>query len=253
MDEKHYDRSFFEVRRRGVQVSAEVISGWVYELLAPKSVIDVGCGTGGWLSAFRRYGVANVLGLDGAWVPLDRLEIPAEQFRAVDLRQPLAVNSRFDLAISLEVAEHLSGDHAKQFVRSLTGLSPVVLFSAAIPQQGGTGHLNEQWPAYWIALFREQEYECVDCLRGHFWQDDRVAWWYAQNAFFFVAKDAAAPLARLEAERLRSSFNGCAVVHPFLFEGKTRETSNRDDYQLRTMLKVLPRELVRAVRGRLGL
>ena len=64
-----------------------------------------------------------------------------------DLAQPLQIDRRFDLALSLEVAEHLPPECGSEFVQTLTDLSSVILFSAAIPFQGGTDHLNEQWPS----------------------------------------------------------------------------------------------------------
>lgn len=251
MTDTPYNRKFFEARQIGAHVSADRISEWVCGLLSPKSVLDVGCGTGGWLAAFQRLGVSDVLGMDGDWVPRDRLEVPADKFRPVDLRQPLEPGRHFDLAICLEVAEHLPEVDARQLVHGLTLASPIVLFSAAVPHQGGTGHLNEQWPGYWIALFRERGYVCVDCVRGRFWNDDRVAWWYAENAFFFVAEAAADSIARLQAEARRFPLANCAVVHPALFEAKLRELSNPMSYSLRGVFQVLPALLGRAFASRL--
>ncbi len=250
MTKPKYKREFFETRQSTAHLSAESVARWVYELLAPKSVLDVGCGTGGWLAAFRRLGVADVLGVDGDWVPRDRLEISAEEFRAVDLCLPLSVGRQFDLAICMEVVEHLPSAVSEQIVESLTSVSPVILFSAAIPHQGGTGHVNEQWQSYWIRLFEEKGYECVDCLRGKFWNDEKVAWWYAENAFFFVAVTAEAQLARLRAEAQKFPMAKCDVVHPALFEARIRELSSPDSYSLSGMLKEIPYRFLRAVRRR---
>ena len=114
------------------------------------------------------------------------LEIPTDRFLALNLSQPLPIKQQFDLVVSLEVAEHLPCECAKVFVESLVKLGPVILFSAAVPFQGGTNHVNEQWPEYWAKLFQEQGYVAIDCIRNKIWQNDRVKWYYAQNILVFA-------------------------------------------------------------------
>jgi SAM-dependent methyltransferase len=209
-----YSRTFFRDVSGGARRSAQEIVPLILDLVHPGSVIDVGCASGTWLAIFRAHGVADILGVDGDYVERDRLEIPPGTFRSHDLTQPLTLDRRFDLVVSLEVAEHLPRRCAGQFVDSLTRLGPAVLFSAAIPYQGGTHHVNEQWQDYWAARFRERGYVAVDCLRPQIWTNERVEYWYAQNALLYVeaAYLAAHPTLRAAAER----FAGLplAVVHP---------------------------------------
>src|SRR5205809_4162841 len=150
---KYTDAFFSEARRERTRLSAETVVPWLLHTIQPQSVVDVGCGTGTWLSVFHQLGVADILGIDGSWVETAQLEIPSRLFCPADLNRGFPVTRRFDLAISLEVAEHIPPHAAEAFIRGLVGLSPVIFFSAAIPQQGGTGHLNEQWPSYWQDLF----------------------------------------------------------------------------------------------------
>jgi hypothetical protein len=96
------------------------------------------------------------------------LEIPKNRFMAVDLERPFQLKRKFDLVVSLEVAEHLPAHCAEDFVSTLTGLGSVVLFSAAAPHQGGEHHVNEQSPDYWAELFQRRKYVPVDCLRKKF-------------------------------------------------------------------------------------
>src|SRR5262249_50066622 len=151
-----------------------------------RSIVDVGCGLGTWLAAFRELGVTDVVGIDGEYVDRDLLEIPQEQFREVDLSAPFSLDRTFDLAISLEVAEHLPPEAAEAFVESVARLAPVVLFSAAIPFQSGNHHLNEQWPDYWTTLFRRHNYVPIDCIRGKIWDNYEVEPWYVQNSLIFA-------------------------------------------------------------------
>lgn len=185
----HYTESFYKQQRDRSRRSAKEVVPLVLDLIHPRSVIDVGCGVGTWLSVFKEYGVEEVLGVDGHWVNTRMLEIAPERFCFWDLTQPLRLKRTFDLVISLEVAEHLPSACAETFIHSLTSLGPVILFSAAIPYQGGTHHVNEQWPEYWAQYFHERGYQGVDCFRQRFWQNSQVEWFYAQNLFLFASTD----------------------------------------------------------------
>jgi hypothetical protein len=100
--------------------------------------------------------------------------------------KPFSLSERFDLAISLEVAEHLPRRSASGFVRSLCQLAPIVLFSAAVPGQGGEHHVNEQWPEYWRQAFANHHFVMFDPFRPLLWHDERVAFYYRQNLFLFI-------------------------------------------------------------------
>src|SRR5690606_34222821 len=103
-----------------------------------------------------------------------------------DLTKKLELNKKYDMAISLEVAEHLPESAADTFVESLTSHASIILFSAAIPQQGGQYHVNEQWPNYWNEKFKKRGFQAFDILRSEFWNNEHVPWWYRQNMVFFV-------------------------------------------------------------------
>lgn len=106
-------------------------------MLSPGKVVDVGCATGYWLAAFSSRGVGSVLGIDGDYVDWGSLRIDPASFVAHDLTHlPLPVEDRFDLALCMEVAEHLPPESATPLVAELVRLAPLVLFSAAIPDQG---------------------------------------------------------------------------------------------------------------------
>jgi SAM-dependent methyltransferase len=210
----NYTKAFYEGLRSGVERSAEVIVPLVVDLLHPRSVVDVGCGDGSWLAAFRRLGMEDVLGIDGDYVERGLLQIPQNHFQAADLSRPLVLSRTFDLAVSLEVAEHLPEKCAAVFVESLTRLAPVILFSAAIPFQGGIHHVNEQWPDKWSEIFRERDYLPVDCIRGRIWQNDAVDWWYAQNVLVFAHKTFLQGDTILRAEFEKTNPNQLRLVHP---------------------------------------
>lgn len=180
-----YPIDFYEAQVAGSISSARVIVPLVLSMFPSRSVVDVGCGVGAWLAEFARNGVQDYLGIDGSHVTRDMLKIPPEHFRVEDLTEFSDIDARFDLACSVEVAEHLPEDRAHAFVSMLVKAAPVVPFSAAIPGQGGTHHVNEQWQSYWAELFRQFEYVPVDCIRPTIFYDNRVEWWYRQNILIF--------------------------------------------------------------------
>jgi SAM-dependent methyltransferase len=183
---RDYSTTFFRQLEQGSHASAERVTEICMQLLSPRSVIDVGCGTGAWLAAFAARGVREIDGFDGDYVDRSLLEIPAEAFHAADLELPLSVGRTYDLAVSLEVAEHLSPRRGPSFVADLVALAPVVMFSAAIPHQGGTAHVNERWQDDWAELFARHGYVAHDCIRPAVWDDPQVERWYAQNTLLYA-------------------------------------------------------------------
>jgi len=214
MPSEHYTKSFYEEIRNGSVRSAEVIVPLVLDLVHPGSVVDVGCGDASWLAVFQKLGIQDVFGIDGDYVDHGLLQIPRDHFQASDLSKSFSLPRTFDLAISLEVAEHLPVDSAPAFVESLTRLAPIVLFSAAIPFQGGNHHVNEQWPDRWAALFREHNYLPVDCIRKRVWENAAVEWWYAQNTLLFTHASLMESNMALKAEFEQSNPNQLRLVHP---------------------------------------
>jgi len=193
--------------------SACVVADLILPWLQPKSVVDVGCGIGTWLRAFADRGVTRVLGFDGDYVDRSALRIPADSFRAVNLVESLHMNERFDLAICLEVGEHLPAAAAPTLVASLTQASDVCLFSAAVPGQGGTNHINEQWPSYWVELFRKRGFIVRDWLRPVLWENEQVEWWYTQNMIIFLKDSGSASVS----DPGWAHFDPCrppSLVHP---------------------------------------
>ena len=217
-----YNEDFYKLIRQYSYSSAQEVVPFVLDLIKPKNVIDVGCGIGTWLSVYKEYGVEEIFGVDGNWVEPNLLEIPSECFLSVNLEDPLPVDRKFDLVMSLEVAEHLAGDRAETFVDSLVKLGPVCLFSAAIPAQGGVNHVNEQWPEYWIHLFQNRGYVTIDCVRKRVWELNQVTWWYSQNIFLFV-QQAYLPYYPLLQSEFQNNTLQFSVVHPALYLHKCSE------------------------------
>ena len=209
-----YTTTFYEKQSDGSARSAEQIVPMVLDLARGiQSVVDVGCGVGTFLAAFRNHGVGFVQGVDGGYVNRDLLRIDDREFLAHDLSELLRLDRRFDLAISLEVAEHLPPARARSFVGDLARLSDLVLFSAAIPGQGGTQHVNEQWQDYWAGEFMSLGYNAIDAIRGRIWHLAGIEPWYCQNTLLYANPAALERYPRLLSDRV-SSLPSLRVVHP---------------------------------------
>ena len=219
--------------------SADEVLPIVFDLLRPKSIVDIGCGVGHWLAAAMQFGVEDILGVDGEWARQAGLVVPREKFFAHDLTLPLVLKCKFDLALSLEVAEHLPESKAQQFVQTLCDASHRVLFSAAIPGQGGRYHVNEQWPSYWAGLFKAKGYVCFDLIRPQIWNNPKVTWYYAQNMLLFVSDGI---LTELEPTGLPLS-----QVHPQLWSAQVEAMSSPGKLLEKLINTVLPRGRRRSI------
>jgi cyclopropane fatty-acyl-phospholipid synthase-like methyltransferase len=181
-----YSDSFYDRQRAGSFASAQSVLPIVFAILPPKSVVDFGCGVGTWLAVAQKLGAEVCVGIEGSWVKDQKLYISEQSLLEKDLELPVSLQDRFDLAMSLEVAEHLSPGRADTFVSDLCAASDLVLFSAATPGQDGDRHLNEQWPSYWAERFVRQGYIPLDIIRPIIRDNDDVAVWYRTNAILYA-------------------------------------------------------------------
>jgi hypothetical protein len=227
-----YTSRFFAHHNDGAHRSAMVILPIVFKCAVIKSIVDFGCGTGTWLRCAADMGLSDIQGLDGEWVLTEDLCIAPHQFRRTDLTKPVALDRKYDLAICLEVAEHLPASSASTLVDSLTQASDLILFSAAIPNQAGTHHINAQWQDYWVALFGQRGFAASDVVRPEIWGRPDVQWWYQQNTLLFVKGD----------QRLKRSLN---MVHPRLLAQLDLFPSNPSGRQSLRMLKAGTKGLAR--------
>jgi SAM-dependent methyltransferase len=241
-----YDREFFDDITTGSLRSARVIIPILLERVSVQSAVDVGCGRGTWLRALEEAGVTDIAGYDGDYVDLSSLLIDSTRFNAVDLCEDFEIGRNFDLAISLEVAEHLASKFAQALIRRLVTVAPIILFSASVPGQQGTNHVNEQWQDYWRSLFKSFGFYPADVIRPIVWGNPNVEYWYQQNIILYCTEQALKDNPGLRIVPEHVSLN---MVHPTLYEiGRARA-----DPRLKSVLKLLPglawRAASRRIRG----
>jgi SAM-dependent methyltransferase len=234
-----YDRDYFARHSAGSRAAAEAILPLIWPIARPASIVDLGCGTGAWLEVARRMGASEVLGLDFDGSPAAGV-ISSASFRAVDLEGGLPELARkFDLAICVEVLEHVTPSAGERAVAWLCRHAPLVVFSAAVPLQGGRHHVNEQWLSTWAKPFRRHDFAFYDLIRPRIWGNEGIPFWYRQNTIIAAAVGfpALAGIAPTPDDNLD-------VIHPDLW----RQMAERyKDLQTRT-----PRNRLRQIAARLG-
>jgi SAM-dependent methyltransferase len=221
MSNVSYKEDFFALHQANSTSSANHVIPVILSYIQPDSVVDIGCGIGTWLAVWKQKGV-TVLGVDGDYVKKEQLLVSPEEFISHDLGHPFSAGKKFDLVTSLEVGEHIQPASARVFVDTLCNLGDVILFTAAIPGQGGTYHVNEQYPDYWASLFEVQGFVAIDCIRKQIWNNKNISWWYRQNILFFVKKEALSHYAALE-KQYQPDSSVMQLVHPELLESKTKQ------------------------------
>jgi hypothetical protein len=222
-----YNDNFYLDNRTRVK-SAEEFLSHLFKYFKPKSLVDVGCGRGAWLKVAQNLGVNNLLGIDGQWnnkkLILRNTKTSKINFIHKDLNFFFKVDKKYDLAICLEVAEHLNRSSAINLVKSIINLSDTIVFSAAFNMQGGVMHINEREHSYWGQLFLKNNFFVFDLFRPYLWKNNNISFWYRQNSFLFVRKNTKIsniliknninPLSNIE-------FMDC--VHPELFYRRVGE------------------------------
>jgi hypothetical protein len=207
-----YSSEFFAGQVDGSARSAAVVVPLVLSLLTVRSV-----------------------GVDGDYVDRSQLRIPDDRFLVHDLTKSLVLDRTFDLAVCLEVAEHLPVSRADSFVADLTRASSCVLFSAAIPGPTGTGHIHPQYMPYWVDLVQAHGYEAIDPIRPQIWGDNSVEWFYQQDTVIFVARKH--PLLSKGYPKPQT------MVHPHLYKEVLHMKPS-----LRTVVTGLPGAVLRSIR-----
>jgi hypothetical protein len=212
---KRYSKEFYDAQIPDSVSSAETVLTELFRTYKPNSVLDIGCGQGTWLSVAQRLGVKTLHGLDGPWVRADAMLSRDISFQPINMEESIPVSQKYEMAMSVEVAEHLSVVRAKSIVEALCQASDLVLFGAAVIGQGGENHINEQRQSYWVELFEQQGFRCFDSIRPTVWNSTAVAPWYRQNTLVYVNQQRQDLISMFAA---RGTSFVSDIIHPEMFE-----------------------------------
>jgi len=168
--------------------SADAIATSIFRQFHPRSVVDVGCGTGALLGAFRHHG-CQIKGVEFANAGIEYFSLKGIDVTRFDLRSNASVSiSPVNLAVSFAVTEHLPVRVANRYVDLLCSLASQIVISAAAPQQGGQDHANEHSHSFWIEEFASRGYcwdKEVSLKFSRDWRSAGVAPFYFQNVMMF--------------------------------------------------------------------
>jgi|688.fasta_scaffold450246_2 hypothetical protein len=240
-----YNDNFYLDNRTRIK-SAEEFLSYLFKYFKPKSLVDVGCGRGAWLKVAQNLGVNNLLGIDGQWnkekLILRNTKKCKIDFIYKDLNYFFKVDKKYDLAICLEVAEHLNSSSAINLIKSIINLSDTIVFSAAFNMQGGVMHINEREHSYWGQLFLKNNFIVFDIFRPNLWKKNNISFWYRQNAFLFVKKKSKIfnILIKCNINPLSNTdFMDC--VHPELFYRRVGEQGIK--YYIKKIISLLIKKI----------
>ena len=210
-----YNDEFYEYNIKSSGDSATEVFPLIASITKVNSVVDFGCGRGTWLNQACDVGADVVVGLDGTW-NADKQINPSIEF--LELSDHVKLRKRtFDLAISLEVFEHLEAEFCDELIETMVCCSGVIVFAGAFPRQGGTDHINEQFPSYWAEKFAAHGYLAYDFFRPKLWGNDKVDRCYQQNMFLYVNKENNSELVQELDDLLLTNTKFMDAMHPGIF------------------------------------
>lgn len=225
--------------------SARLILSFLQNFVRLDSMLELGCGEAHWSANALSLGTQTVCAVDGPWNNKERLNVASSQYIEAEINRNFNVPGKFDMAICLEVAEHVDMNFATKTVSILSEASDVVLFGAAIPYQGGFGHINEQWPSWWNEKFLLAGFRPYDVIRPKFWNHPDIHYWYKQNTILYIREGAK----NIDLEKLSSLKdwgNGeyvMDIVHPEKF----LSVASYSEVSILRFLKKLPKHLKKRI------
>lgn len=209
-----YDKKYYKKHEDGSFQSAKCIIGYINTFYNFKSAVDFGCGMGTWCNVMESFNKEDYLGIDQHDYSSEYMLISQEKYLKYDLCYPLSLSRKYDIAISVEVAEHIDSKYAGIFIGNLCRHSDVILFSAALPNQGGTGHINEQPCSYWKQIFERFKYRAIDCIRPVFWNNKTIEVWYRNNSILYINEQIYNEFIKL----IPTQIHPLDIVHPEMLE-----------------------------------
>lgn len=182
-----YDAEFYNFSKEEVSKFVSSFVDIIIKEFNPKSVADIGCGIGLYVNEFDKRGVEAV-GYDGSPYAIKNSVTRKGLLKIGDIRKNLNFDKKYDIVLSIEVAEHIPTKCSDIFVNTLTKCSDVIILTAAQKGQGGTDHINEQPRYFWIKKFEKKNFNFNKSLSEKLsfkMKEKGVPWWIHGNLMIF--------------------------------------------------------------------
>jgi hypothetical protein len=235
-----YNDKFYGDNKTRLDSAGEILN-FIFTILKPNSILDVGCGRGSWLKIAKKLGAKTVYGIDGSWNDGKNLDDDIV-YKSLDLNNSFILDRNFDLTMCLEVAEHLEKTSADNLIYSLIKTSDVVMFSAAYKHQGGVKHKNENFHSYWANLFLKYNFVPFDIIRPAIWSNEKVSYWYRGNTFLYIKKNSPKFQVLINKYDYLKNNKLMDSIHPEMFFRKIESQSIA--YHLKQIVKKIQKKLL---------
>lgn len=184
-----YSKHYYEGIRSANQTYYELFAKVLMNQFSPLVLVDCGCGHGGISQEFLNNGCKEAYLFDGSPDAVEMAKaVGMKNVKQLDFTSAESIPAKGDLAICLEVAEHIPAAYANNLCRLLSGVAPILVFTAAPPGQGGHLHVNNQPQSYWINRFSKfgmrYDAKAVNEIRAKF--NGKMLSDYDENLMVFV-------------------------------------------------------------------
>ena len=185
-----YSEHFYKSVTSRALTASEVIANTLLQNCNPNSIIDIGAGDGSWIVTLASKSEAKRLiavDLPGSNFESIKNSNKTIEVQTIDFEQEMIQNGEpYDLAICVEVIEHISSDRALRLLDWMSENCRAIIFSGATPGQGGTHHINEQSQSYWIGSMSKRGFIPIDNMRPQLINNKKVASYYRNNIFLYI-------------------------------------------------------------------
>jgi hypothetical protein len=161
--EETYGQDFFAHRFDEIGWRGSIMCDTIQGILHPATLVDVGCGIGDLVEAFRLRGVA-AWGVEGSEFSFPYRRVRKSLLLRMDLRKPQKLERNVsELALCFEVAEHIEPEYTEIFFDNLVMFSDSILFSSFAGESShAVGHVNQNPMSFWCDQFKRRGYTKVE-------------------------------------------------------------------------------------------
>lgn len=187
-----YNEKFHQQIDESEAVQAELLALWIKDRLrhlwTEVHVDDIGASRGLYVRKLLAMGI-SAKGYD-KFTEYEPLVTRCDITQPMTLESGIGWGKKFFVTLCLEVFEHVEDVHWERMILNLIQRANVVIFSAALLGQGGTGHINCRSRYEWIRRFAMMgwmlDLDSTEHLVAFLSKNPGVMGWLKANVMIFV-------------------------------------------------------------------